>query len=183
MLGRDKADTPARQIIFIGQRANTGEMVGMAMGSQNGFDRQLAEMAIDQLHRRVHRLRGSQRVNHNPAGIAPNEGHIGKVIAAHLVNTLGYLKQAVNSVQPSLPPKAWVHRIGAVAVKIFQIGHVPDHLAGRIFNHQRSGLGQLTARRQLEIFGVFKRQAFQHALMRRFGSRARRFGAHIGRDS
>ncbi|CAI8178065.1 MAG: Uncharacterised protein [Alphaproteobacteria bacterium] len=129
MLGRDKTDAPARQIIFIGQRANTGKMVGMAVRRQNGFDGALAEMAVDQLHRRIHGFGGGQRVNDNPTRIAANKSDIGKVIAAHLVNALGHLKQAVNGIEPRLPPEAGVHRIGPRAVEIFKIGHVPHHAA------------------------------------------------------
>ena len=104
MLRRDKANAAAIQIFFIGQSANAGEMVGMAMGGQNRLHRTFPEMAIDQLHRRVHRLSGGQRVNDNPARIALNESHIGEVIAAHLVNAFGHLKQAVNGIEARLPP-------------------------------------------------------------------------------
>ena len=182
MLGRDKANAPARQIIFIGQRANTGKMVGMAVRRQNGFDGALAEMAVDQLHRRIHCFGGGQRVNHNPTRIAFDESHIGEVIAAHLVNALGHLKQAVNGIQACLPPQAGVHRVGTRAVEIFEIGHVPDHAAGRVFNDQRFGFGQLSARRQLKVFRVFKRQAVEHFFMRRFGCSTWRFGVHICGD-
>ena len=180
MLGRDKTDAPARQIVFIGQRANTGKMVGMAVRRQNGFNGALAEMAIDQLHRRIHGFGGGQRVNDNPTGIAFDESHIGEVIAAHLVNALGHFKQAMNGIEARLPPQAGVHRVGARAVEIFEIGHVPDHAAGRVFNHQRFRLGQLSARRQLEVFRVFKRQAVEHFFMRRFGCSTWNFGRQIG---
>ena len=67
----------------------------MRMADHNGDDPPIAHLGAEELQRL---LRGISAVHDDPAVLAADEGDIGNIVAAHLIDAVGDLKKAVNVV-------------------------------------------------------------------------------------
>src|SRR5688572_9819117 len=95
-------------------------------------------------------LAGKERVEHDPARVALDEGNVGKVVAAYLVNAVGDLEQAVLHIELCVAPQARIDRVwrGLVQPDVaFVRLKVPNDLAVRVLDRQRIRLANQTARR------------------------------------
>ena len=74
---------------------------------------------------------GNQRIHHDQACIAFNDGHVGKIGIAHLVNAFRDFVQAVAQHQLRLPPQAGMHRVRRGCGHDPGGRHVPAHGRGQ----------------------------------------------------
>ncbi len=94
-LGRDHGD-PAGEVRVVDDAARAAEVVDVAVGVDQRRDGPLAAMAAVERERRGGGLGGDQRVDHDHAALALDERHVRKVQAAHLVDAVGHLEQAMD---------------------------------------------------------------------------------------
>ena len=72
----------------------------------------LFDMLVDEPECCACRKFTGERIDNDPALIAPNERDVGDVIAAHLPHTSNHLKQTVMRIQRGVPPQIGVYRVG-----------------------------------------------------------------------
>ncbi len=125
-LRREDRDAARRDVLLGHDAARAAEVVDVAVGVQQSGHRPLAAMLAIQRQRGGRRLRGDQRVDHQDARVALDDRHVRQVEAAHLVDALGDLEQAVNRVQLPLPPEARIHRLRTVGVEEAVGVRIPD---------------------------------------------------------
>ena len=116
------------------------------------------------------RGRGHQRIDHDPACRAADEGHDGQVEVAYLVDPLDHLEEPGDRQQLRLPPQTRVHRVGrrlvadeAVRVEVERRGPV------RVGDHPVRRVGDEAAARVLEIGVVSERELPEKFPVRRGG--------------
>ena len=99
------------------------------MRVDHGRDRQVLDLLVDQLEARPCRLERRQRVEDDPAGFAADEGEVGEIQAANLVDPRDDLEQSVLLVEARLPQQG---RVDAVEVMIGVEPLVPLDVPGRV---------------------------------------------------
>ncbi len=125
-LGREDRDAARRDVLLGDDAARAAEVVDVAVRVEQAGHRPLAAMLAVERQRGGRRLGGDQRVDHEDARVALDDRHVREVEAAHLVDALGHLEQAVDRVQLPLAPEARVHRLRAVRVEEPVGVRVPD---------------------------------------------------------
>ena len=123
---------PDLHIRFLDDAAHAAPVVGMRVRIDHGRDRKaLADVLLEQLPRRANHFRGHQRVKHDPAGLAPDEGDVGEVETADLVDAWDHLVEPVVVVQYGLAEQRGMN---AVEFLLFfqelKPLHVPGDVAG-----------------------------------------------------
>src|SRR5208283_1463956 len=94
--GSNDGNLSRPHICFVDDAANPTPMVDMSVGIDYGRDRKaLANVLLEQLPRRARRLRGHQGVKDDPAGLAPDEGDVGEVKPADLIDARDHLVESV----------------------------------------------------------------------------------------
>ncbi|MDZ7826061.1 MAG: hypothetical protein U5R48_08665 [Gammaproteobacteria bacterium] len=116
-------------------------------------------MLVDQLQRGAGRLGGDQRVDDDPAAFAADEGDVGQVVTADLVDALGDLVQAVQLIEARLAPEGRVDAVRRLALDEVVGGQVPGGAAGVGGDDEGVGAGDQAPVRQLEVGVVGERQA------------------------
>ena len=130
--GRDDGNLPRPHVRFIDDAAHAAPMVAMGVGIDHGRDGQaLADMLLEQFPRGAHRLRGHQRVEDDPAGLAPDEGDVGEVETADLVDAGDDLVEPVVVVQLGLAEQRGMDAVEFVLlIQELEPLHVPGDMAG-----------------------------------------------------
>ena len=130
--GSDDGDLPGPHIRFVDDAAHAAPVVGMRVRIDHGRDRQaLADVLLEQLPRRADRFRGHQRVEHDPAGLAPDEGDVGQVEAADLIDARDHLVEPVVVVQYGLAEQRGMNAVEFVLLlQKLEPLHVPGDMAG-----------------------------------------------------
>ena len=134
----------------------------------HGRHRLPAAMLPVKLQRRPRHLGGDERIDDDDAPAALDDGHVGDVEAAHLVDAVGDLEQAVVHVEPRLPPQAGVHRVRRLLVR--EEGIVlerEDHPAFRVAEGDVGQRGDEAARGVIEVLGIAERQRVQEGVVMR----------------
>ena len=85
-------------------------MIAVGVRVKHRRDRPRPAMLAVQLQPRAGTFDGGQRVDHDHAGLALDQGHVGEIETADLVDAVADLEQAVVHVQLRLPPKARIDR-------------------------------------------------------------------------
>ena len=124
-------DLPGPHIRFVDDAAHAAPVVGMRVRIDHGRDRKaLADMLLEQLPRRANHFRGHQRVDHDPAGLAPDEGDVGEVEAADLVDARDHLIESVVVVQHGLAEQRGMNAVEFVLrFQKLKPLHVPGDMA------------------------------------------------------
>ena len=135
-------------------------MIGMAVGMQYGHDRPCTQMLIGQIECRARCFTGSQRINDDPARVAANEGHVGDVERANLVEPVHYLKQAVVlGVELGLAPEARIDRIRGVVPQETYSGQIENRAPPiRLADRERLDGGDESTSGIFKTAPVFERQ-------------------------
>ncbi len=99
-----------------GDALHAAPVVGVRMGVDHRRHRPLAAMLEVKLEARLRGLRRHQRIDHDHAGVALDQCHVGNVEAADLINAGDDLEQAVPAIELRLPPQAGIDGRGAVSL-------------------------------------------------------------------
>ena len=153
-LRREDLHLAGLDVGLVDDAAHAAVVIDVRMAVDHGDDRPLAEVLRDELVGRLGGLRGDQRIEHDPAGVALDEGDVGEVVAAHLVDAVVHLEQPVMHVELGVAPQARIDGVGRwlvgadVSLVLLQ---VPDDVALGVLDRQRVGLRDQAARRVLEV--------------------------------
>ena len=146
------------------------EMIGMAVGVDHrgdGFCRAVGEIKIE---RGLRGLVRQQRIDQDQPAVAFDDGHVGDVEAAHLVDAVGDLEQAVDRVELRLPPQARIDRRRHLVLLQERIGFcVERRPAAGPGDHAIRQRGDKPAFGVVEIGAVGKRQRFDEGVVGRAG--------------
>ena len=139
------------RLVLLGHHAeDAAEVVGVGVGDDHGPDGVLAQILFNQLHGRLAAFHAHQRVKDDPARVALDDGEVRHVVAAHLIDALADLKQAVGMVVSRVFPQAGVHAVRRFLVFIQKgVGRLaPDDASVLIHELQRLRSGDQAARRK-----------------------------------
>ena len=92
-------------------------MVDVAVAVDHRGHRPGAAVVPIELDRGAGYFRGDERIDDDDAAAALDDRHVGDVEAAHLVDAVSNLEQAVVHVEPCLAPQARVDGIGSLLVR------------------------------------------------------------------
>ena len=120
----------------------TTKMVRVCVREDHGRHRLVAQMLTREGQSRCRALTGSERIDHDPAGPAFDEGHVGHVKATQLINPVDHLEQAGVGIELGVAPQAGIDRVGglslekSVGIKIFEQCAVRGHDLARGFSDE-----------------------------------------------
>ena len=87
-----------RDLLGRDQSLDTAIVVHMRMADHNGDDPPIAHLGAEELQRLLRGISAAAAVHDDPSVLAADEGDIGNIVAAHLIDAVGDLKKAVNVV-------------------------------------------------------------------------------------
>ena len=93
-----KRQAAVRDLLGRDQSLDTAIVVHMRMADHNGDDPPIAHLGAEELQRLPRGIPAAAAVHDDPAVFAADEGDIGNIVAAHLIDAVGDLKKAVNVV-------------------------------------------------------------------------------------
>ena len=130
--GGDEGNLPRPHVLFLHDAADAAPVVAVRVRVDHGRDRKpLADVLLEQLPRRPDRFRGDQRVEDDPPGLAANEGDVGEVEPADLIDARDHLIEPVVVVQDRLAEKRRVNAVEVVLLlQELEPLHVPGDVAG-----------------------------------------------------
>ena len=93
-------------------------MVHVTVRVNHGNHRSFAQVFIGECQTGSCGFGAGQWIDDNPAGITPDQGHVGDIKSSDLVDPIYHLEQAmVLRVQLRLPPHGWVYGVGCFSVE------------------------------------------------------------------
>ena len=127
--GRDDGNFAAGKLLLDGKRlirlilrrhhtGDAAEMIDVGVRDDDGLDREIAEVLFDELHGGLAAFHAHQRIKDDPARVALDDGEVGHVVAAHLIDAVGHLEEPVDVVIYRVLPQAGVHAVGRFLVII-----------------------------------------------------------------
>ena len=169
--GYDDGDLPAGKLLLNGQvfvssiiighdTLDTAVVVHVGVGNNDRFHRALAQIFLHQLHGGLSAFHTHQGIEHDPAGIAFNDGQVGHVIAAHLIDTLSHFKQAVSMIVAGILPQTGVNGIRNLLVILQECIRflTPDHVSRPVRQFQHFGSIDKTSSGVFILAGILKIQ-------------------------
>ena len=156
---RDDLDLAVPHVRFVHDAAHAAPVIRVGVGVDHRHDGSLAQVFVDQLLRGGRGFRRSQRVEHDPAGLALDERDIGQIEAAHLIKARYDFVQAVTHVQlgHTLQGGMDTRKVLTLEEEFVPL-EIPDHIAFRAQDLPRLRLGDKTLFRLIEIPLVRERQ-------------------------
>ena len=129
--GSDDRDLPGPHIRFVDDAAHAAPVVAVGVGIDHRRDgKAFADVLLEQLPRRANHFRGHQRVKDDPAGLAPDEGDVGQVEAADLIDARDHLVEPVVVVQFGLTQQRGMDAVEFVLrIQKLKPLHVPGDMA------------------------------------------------------
>ncbi|MNM61209.1 hypothetical protein D3C81_725050 [compost metagenome] len=128
--GGEHLDLAGVDVGLVDHAAHAAEVVGMGMAVDHRHHRFARTVLVVQIERGTGGFGGGQRVDDDQPVVAFDDGHVGQVQAAYLVQPGYHFEQPGMVVQLSHAPEAGVDRGGAVLLLEEVIaGQVPDRLA------------------------------------------------------
>ncbi len=159
-IGREHLHLARLHVGLVDHALDAAEVVDVAVAVDHRHDRALGAVGEVEIERGLRGLGRDQRVDQDQAGGALDDGQVRQVHAAHLVDAVADLEEAVDGVELRLAPEARVHRVGRlrvlqegvalhrpgrprrVAARHGRIGHGGDEAAMRIVEVAAVGPGQ-----------------------------------------
>ncbi len=142
-------------------------MVRVRMRIDDGDDGPLAELLVCELQGCRGRLLHQQDVENDPARDAPDQGHVGQVVTAHLVDLAGHdLVETVVHVQCRLPLQRRVDAVQRLAgQQEIVLADVPDGFIGVVGNAAIRRRRDEPPAMFLEVPAVVERQCLAGGLL------------------
>jgi len=162
-VGRPDVHAAVRHVGLVHHAAHAAVVVHVAVRVDHRAHRPLAAVPRVEGQAGGGHLGGDERVDHDEPAIALDQRHVGDVVAAHLVETLGDLEQAVVHVEPGMAPQARIDggRRGLL-VEEAVVAQAPHHAALRVLDLEVRQRAQQPAPGVLEVLRVAERQRGQH---------------------
>ena len=123
---------PRPHIGFIDDATHAAPVVAMRVRIDHGRDRQaLADVLLEKLPRRANHFRAHQGVEDDPTGLAADEGDVGQVKAAYLVDARDHLIETVVGGKSGLTKQRGMDAVEVVLLmQELKPFHVPSDVAG-----------------------------------------------------
>jgi hypothetical protein len=147
--------------------ARAAEVVDVAVRVEQARHRPVAAVLAVERERRRRALGRDQRIDHEDAAVALDDGHHRQVQATHLIDPFADLEQPVDRGELALPPQTRIDRVRAVGVEERIRAGVPHDAPVRRAHHRVRQRADEPAPRILEVLGVRERQAHPHRGVRR----------------
>ncbi len=122
--------------------AHPAEMVGVAVAVEDRAHRPVPAVLPVQSERGGRGLPAQKRVDDEDAGRTLDDRHVRQVHAAHLVDALGHLVEAVQAGEPAMPPQRRMRGLRAVGVQEAEAGNVPRPSGPRCSGSHRARAGR-----------------------------------------
>jgi AcrR family transcriptional regulator len=123
---REDLDLAGRDLVLAGHALDPAKMIAVVMGVDDGADGFPRPVLVIEIERGARGFGGGQRVDDDQRAVALDDGHVGDVEAAHLVDAVGDLEKAVDGIELRLPPQARVDAVGRRFLLQELVGlHVP----------------------------------------------------------
>ncbi len=169
---------------FVQHAAHAAVVIGVAVAVDHRGHRPVPAVRAIEREGGAGHFRRDERIDDDHAAVALDEGHVRDVEAAHLVDAVRDLEEAVVHVQPRLAPEARVHggrrlRRGEERV----VAQAPHHPALGVPDHHLGQAGHEAAGGILEVLRVGEGQRLPRGLLTGPGGRGRVPGgvvAHAG---
>ena len=117
------------------------------MADDDGAHGAAAKVLVGQRQRGLRAFHAHERVEHDPARFAFDKRKVRHVVAAHLLDAVHHLEQAIYVVVARVFPQAGVRAIGGVGIFDERVGLLrPDDTAVGVLDFQRIGRGDKVAR-------------------------------------
>ena len=150
MTRRDDLHLPRGHVLRVDDALDAAEVVDVGVGVDHGLDRLVADVLADDLHALPRRLDTGHRVDDDQTRLALDNGEVGDLGVADLVDPGDHLEQTGLRQHLGLAPQTRIHRVGARGV-------VGEECVRRFVVEGRAGVGLgSTARDRGEVasFGV-----------------------------
>ena len=98
-------------ILFRDDPPHAAVVIDMAVAVDDRHNRAPTLVFRNQLIGGPRRLCGHKRVEHDPAGLAADEGDVGEIVSSNLVDAVRHLEQAGEHVEAGVAPEAGVHTV------------------------------------------------------------------------
>ena len=128
------------------------------MTVQHSFDIQRSEPVFHQRFCCLHIFFAHQDIKNDPAVVGADEGRIGHIKAAHLIDAVTYFKQTGFGVELGIPPQAGVDRIRRIAIQIAIALQIPRRCSVIVVNDPAFLIVQQAARCIVKFLPVGKIQ-------------------------
>ena len=177
-VGGDDGDVAGLHLGLVDDAAHAAEMVDVGVAVDHRRHGLAAAMLPVELEAGARDLRGDQRIDDDEAAVALDDRHVGDVEAAHLVDAVGDLEQAVVHVEPGLAPQAGVDRVGGLlgGEEGVVLERVDDAAVG-VAELDLGQRGDEAARGVLEVGAVAEGQRIEEGSIVRAGGGRRILGA------
>ncbi|MNQ76954.1 hypothetical protein D3C85_918060 [compost metagenome] len=166
---------PGLDVCLVDHAAHTAEMIDVAVAvnhRDHGFAR---TVAVVQLKTCFRGLGDVKRVDDDQAIVTFDDGHVGQVDAAYLVDLVGDLEQAGIGIELRQAPQAGVHGVrGLLLLEEIVLMRIPHRIAIGILDLALEG-GDQPAASVLIVGTILKRQLFEYFLVDGNRRRAGRF--------
>ncbi|MCY1506248.1 hypothetical protein D9M68_404910 [compost metagenome] len=152
-LRRDDAHLACLDVVLADNAADAAVVISVRVADHDRHDGTLAEVLCHKLIGGAGRFGRRHGVEHNPAGVALDERHVGHAEASHLVDAVGDLEQPIVAQELGIAPEARIDGVrGRLAVHLGSDGGE----AGPEIAVGAAQLGQVRGRDQaaLRIFEV-----------------------------
>ncbi len=170
---RDHLDLAGSGVLGRHHALGAAEMIDVAMGIDHGCNRPGGAVGEIEIERGLRGLVGQQGVDQDQAAIALDDGEIGEIETAHLVDAIGHLEQAMHGIELRLPPQAGIDgRRHRVLLQKRVRPQVPGRLAANARHHTIPERRDETTPGVVEIGAIGKRQRFHKGIV---GRACRRF--------
>ena len=179
-LRHDDGDGALGDLLFGHDALDAAVVVHVGVAHHDAHHRALAQVVGDQLERGARALAAHQRIEHDPARIAADEGDVRHVVAAHLIDAVHDFEQAEEVVDLGVAPEAGVGGVGRIGGGVGAVEErvgllAPHHLAVFAGDLQRIGCGDEPALGEFALGFVGEVEQGVHALVGRRGCRRGRF--------
>ena len=147
-----------RYIVPVDRTLCAAKVIHMAMTVQHSFDIQRSEPVFHQRFCCLHIFFAHQDIKNDPAVVGADEGRIGHIKAAHLIDAVTYFKQSGFCVELGVPPQAWIDRIRRIAIQIAIVLQIPRRCSVIVVNDPAFLIVQQAARCIVKFLPVGKIQ-------------------------
>jgi len=118
-----------RYIVPVDRTLCAAKVIHMAMTVQHSFDIQRSEPVFHQRFCCLHIFFAHQDIKNDPAVVGADEGRIGHIKAAHLIDAITYFKQTGFGVELGIPPQTGVYSVRSIPVQIAVALQIPCKFA------------------------------------------------------
>ncbi len=139
--------------VALGDPADPAEVVDVGVRVDHPADRTVAASGPVELQTGAGRLRRDERIDDQHALVPLDQGHVGQVEAAHLVDALGDLVQPLLGAQSGLAPQTGVGGVGALLLQEGVGAGVPHDPPPVVLDDTRFQTGDETAIGVGEVVG------------------------------